>query len=74
MSARPLDRPQSRVMTRSISILRRMTGRGHLAIVLAVLCPGCDLWVSPRRYDVRHMACKTCVRTLARPPRVGRGR
>jgi hypothetical protein len=74
MTAHPLDRPQSRVMTRSISVLRRITGRSHLAIVLAIHCPWCDLWVSPRRFDPKHLACRTCVRSLGRPTQIGRGR
>lgn len=74
MSAQHLDRPLSRVVIRSIVILRQLTGRSHLAVTRAALCPRCGLWVSPRRYDIGHMACRSCVRTLARPSRIGRGR
>ncbi|GIF09811.1 hypothetical protein [Actinoplanes siamensis] len=73
-NAQLLDTSLSRVVVRSIVILRQITGRSHLAVTRAALCPRCQHWVSPRRYDVRHMACRTCVRTLARPSRIGWGR
>jgi hypothetical protein len=73
-NTQPLDSSLSRVMVRSIVILRQITGRSHLAVTRAALCPYCDLWVSPQRYDLRYMACRTCVRSLARPARLGWGR
>ncbi|GIF15273.1 hypothetical protein [Actinoplanes teichomyceticus] len=73
MKGRRLDRRQSRFVTRSIALLRQVTGRSHLSVTVAIYCPWCRLWESPRRFDLRHMACRTCVRTLARPTRIGRG-
>ncbi|MEQ4300550.1 hypothetical protein ABNF97_04005 [Plantactinospora sp. B6F1] len=53
-------------------ILRQLLGLppGPL-LVDAIRCPRCRQWVKPRRFDLEHMACKTCVATLARPVRGG---
>ncbi|MGI5215424.1 hypothetical protein [Plantactinospora sp. CA-290183] len=39
------------------------------ALVSEIRCPHCRRWVKPRRFDLRRMACRTCLATLARPAR-----
>ncbi|GLY08615.1 hypothetical protein [Actinoplanes sp. NBRC 101535] len=73
MNARRFDHRLSRVSVRLVLVLRRITGRTDLSVVRAYLCPWCDLWVAPRRFDRIHMACRECVRSLGRPTRLGRG-
>jgi hypothetical protein len=73
VTTRRLGRPLARVTSHSIALLRQATGRADLAVIEAVRCPSCELWVSPRRFDLRHLACRVCVRTLGRPTRLGRG-
>ncbi|MFI7548032.1 hypothetical protein [Actinoplanes sp. NPDC049599] len=73
MTAHGSGRPLTRITHQSIGLLRRAVGLPALAVVEAVCCPRCRMWVAPRRFDLRHMACRTCMRTLARPARLGRG-
>jgi hypothetical protein len=73
VNARQVDRRLSRATTRLVLLVHQMTGRSHLSVVRAYLCPWCTLWVIPRRFDKRHMACRECVRSLGRPTRSGRG-
>jgi hypothetical protein len=40
---------------------------GRPCLVDEIRCPHCGDWVKPRKFDLRHMACKRCRRTLARP-------
>jgi hypothetical protein len=47
--------------------LPRLFGRRRPVLVDEIRCPRCLRWVKPRRFDLQHMACKTCRRTLARP-------
>lgn len=53
-------------------VSRRLVGLppGPL-LVHQIRCPHCGQWVKPHRFDLRHMACKTCRATLARPVRGG---
>jgi hypothetical protein len=50
--------------------LRRLVGLAPAAVLVdEIRCPWCHVWVKPRRFDLRHMACRTCMATLARPSR-----
>ncbi|WP_204297427.1 hypothetical protein [Actinoplanes campanulatus] len=63
----------ARVPTRFLLVLHQITGRSDLSVIRAYLCPWCDQWIAPRRFDRRHMACRRCVRSLGRPTRISRG-
>lgn len=52
------------------TVLRRLLGLPSApALVYAIRCPRCGEWVKPGRFDLLHMACRTCLETLARPRR-----
>jgi uncharacterized paraquat-inducible protein A len=40
---------------------------GRPCLVDEIRCPHCGVWVKARKFDLAHMACKRCRRTLARP-------
>ncbi|MFC6022667.1 hypothetical protein ACFP2T_41730 [Plantactinospora solaniradicis] len=49
---------------------RRLLGLRPAALLVdEIRCPHCGEWVKPRRFDLQHMACRTCLTTLARPRR-----
>jgi hypothetical protein len=49
---------------------RRLVGLRPAAVLVdEIRCPWCRVWVKPHRFDLRHMACRTCLATLARPSR-----
>ncbi|GAB3816624.1 hypothetical protein GCM10027605_65970 [Micromonospora zhanjiangensis] len=51
--------------------LCRLLGLPPVAVsVAAIRCPHCAEWVTPRRFDLAHMACRSCLATLFRPRRV----
>nr|MDT0658967.1 hypothetical protein [Micromonospora sp. DSM 115978] len=53
-----------------VAALRRLAGLRPAAVLVdEIRCPWCHLWVKPRHFDLRHMACRTCMATLARPSR-----
>ena len=56
----------------SLVVTRHLVGLppGPL-LVDAIRCPHCGRWAKPRRFDLEHMACNTCMATLARPVRGG---
>jgi hypothetical protein len=73
MNARRPDPRRGRVQVRLTLLLHQVTGRSGLGVVEAYLCPWCVSWVAPRRFNRRHMACRSCVRSLGRPTRAARG-
>jgi hypothetical protein len=51
--------------------LRQFVGLSPVAVLVAAIrCPHCAEWVAPRRFDLKHMACRPCLATLFRPRRV----
>ncbi|MFY1651562.1 hypothetical protein ACN27J_11805 [Solwaraspora sp. WMMB762] len=53
-----------------LAVARRVVGLRDLpALVDEIRCPRCGRWVRPRRFDLLHMACRTCMATLGRPVR-----
>ncbi|GIG90935.1 hypothetical protein [Plantactinospora endophytica] len=55
-----------------LMVVRRALGLRPAALLVdEIRCPRCGEWVKPRRFDLRHMACRTCRATFARPRRTG---
>ncbi|MFI6758816.1 hypothetical protein ACIBF5_06675 [Micromonospora sp. NPDC050417] len=55
-----------------VNVFRRLIGLPAAPLLVdEIRCPRCRCWVAPRRFDLIHMACRTCRATLARPGRGG---